>query len=224
VGRSFAILKDYNIDGNKEMIAIGTMNIIGSFTSCYLTTGTCLLPQSDPGRISRLLAVPNYIERFIRSVFSIRRERQRRLQDGHVKRDHVGDGDDHAAVPDPAVLLHPAGGALGDHPVGVAGPDRLPGRHPPVAGGQGRLLRLRRRLPRRRLWQHRDRPGGHRLHIRAALHVLHRAAEDHGARQHPQLHGLPEDGPVRRGADGARRARAARGRAHLLRQRQLPAR
>jgi sulfate transporter 3 len=43
VGRSFAILKHYNIDGNKEMIAIGTMNIIGSFTSCYLTTGTCPL-------------------------------------------------------------------------------------------------------------------------------------------------------------------------------------
>jgi MFS superfamily sulfate permease-like transporter len=40
VGRSFAMLKNYNIDGNKEMIAIGTMNILGSFTSCYLTTGT----------------------------------------------------------------------------------------------------------------------------------------------------------------------------------------
>ncbi|KAF8776071.1 hypothetical protein HU200_003910 [Digitaria exilis] len=39
VGRSFAMYKNYNIDGNKEMIAIGTMNIVGSFTSCYLTTG-----------------------------------------------------------------------------------------------------------------------------------------------------------------------------------------
>lgn len=39
VGRSFAMFKNYHIDGNKEMIAIGTMNIIGSFTSCYLTTG-----------------------------------------------------------------------------------------------------------------------------------------------------------------------------------------
>ncbi|KAI3819356.1 hypothetical protein L1987_13185 [Smallanthus sonchifolius] len=39
VGRSFAMFKNYNIDGNKEMIAIGTMNIAGSFTSCYLTTG-----------------------------------------------------------------------------------------------------------------------------------------------------------------------------------------
>ncbi|KAL8530524.1 hypothetical protein ACS0TY_007529 [Phlomoides rotata] len=39
VGRSFAMMKSYQIDGNKEMIAFGTMNIIGSCTSCYLTTG-----------------------------------------------------------------------------------------------------------------------------------------------------------------------------------------
>ncbi|CAL0326877.1 unnamed protein product [Lupinus luteus] len=39
VGRSFAIFKNYNIDGNKEMIAFGTMNIVGSLTSCYLTSG-----------------------------------------------------------------------------------------------------------------------------------------------------------------------------------------
>lgn len=39
VGRSFAILENYDIDGNKEMIAFGIMNIVGSCTSCYLTTG-----------------------------------------------------------------------------------------------------------------------------------------------------------------------------------------
>ncbi|KAE9585555.1 putative SLC26A/SulP transporter [Lupinus albus] len=39
VGRSFAILKNYHIDGNKEMIAFGMMNIVGSFTSCYLVAG-----------------------------------------------------------------------------------------------------------------------------------------------------------------------------------------
>ncbi|EYU41447.1 hypothetical protein ABFS82_07G035800 [Erythranthe guttata] len=39
VGRSFATYKSYHIDGNKEMIAIGMMNIAGSCTSCYLTTG-----------------------------------------------------------------------------------------------------------------------------------------------------------------------------------------
>ncbi|CAL9049006.1 unnamed protein product, partial [Musa banksii] len=39
VGRSFAMFKNYHIDGNKEMIAFGMMNIAGSFTSCYLTTG-----------------------------------------------------------------------------------------------------------------------------------------------------------------------------------------
>ncbi|TYJ32276.1 hypothetical protein E1A91_A05G024700v1 [Gossypium mustelinum] len=39
IGRSFAIMKSEQTDGNKEMIAFGFMNIIGSFTSCYLTTG-----------------------------------------------------------------------------------------------------------------------------------------------------------------------------------------
>ncbi|XP_026656568.2 probable sulfate transporter 3.3 isoform X3 [Phoenix dactylifera] len=39
VGRTFASLKDYKVDGNKEMMAIGLMNIVGSCTSCYVTTG-----------------------------------------------------------------------------------------------------------------------------------------------------------------------------------------
>ncbi|CAN6975351.1 unnamed protein product [Brassica oleracea var. botrytis] len=39
IGRSFAVMKNEQTDGNKEMIAFGLMNIIGSFTSCYLTTG-----------------------------------------------------------------------------------------------------------------------------------------------------------------------------------------
>lgn len=36
------MIKNEQIDGNKEMIAFGMMNIVGSFTSCYLTTGTYL--------------------------------------------------------------------------------------------------------------------------------------------------------------------------------------
>lgn len=39
VGRTFANLKDYQVDGNKEMMAIGIMNIVGSCTSCYVTAG-----------------------------------------------------------------------------------------------------------------------------------------------------------------------------------------
>ncbi|OMO58067.1 hypothetical protein COLO4_34893 [Corchorus olitorius] len=39
IGRSFAIMKNEQIDGNKEMIAFGFMNLIGSLVSCYLTTG-----------------------------------------------------------------------------------------------------------------------------------------------------------------------------------------
>ncbi|KAL6176544.1 hypothetical protein ACLB2K_053177 [Fragaria x ananassa] len=40
IGRTFAGMKDYQIDGNKEMVAMGTMNIIGSMTSCYVATGS----------------------------------------------------------------------------------------------------------------------------------------------------------------------------------------
>ncbi|PPD85112.1 hypothetical protein GOBAR_DD17947 [Gossypium barbadense] len=40
IGRTFASMKDYQLDGNKEMIALGTMNIVGSMTSCYVATGS----------------------------------------------------------------------------------------------------------------------------------------------------------------------------------------
>ncbi|VAH87811.1 unnamed protein product [Triticum turgidum subsp. durum] len=40
IGRTFAAMKDYQIDGNKEMLALGTMNIVGSMTSCYVGTGS----------------------------------------------------------------------------------------------------------------------------------------------------------------------------------------
>ncbi|KAL2924822.1 High affinity sulfate transporter 2 [Bienertia sinuspersici] len=40
IGRTFAAIKDYSIDGNKEMLAMGTMNIVGSMTSCYVATGS----------------------------------------------------------------------------------------------------------------------------------------------------------------------------------------
>ncbi|XP_048443091.1 probable sulfate transporter 3.4 [Pyrus x bretschneideri] len=40
VGRTFASLKNYQVDGNKEMMAIGLRNISGSCSSCYVTTGS----------------------------------------------------------------------------------------------------------------------------------------------------------------------------------------
>lgn len=43
VGRTFAALKNYQVDGNKEMMAIGLMNMAGSCSSCYVTTGTYLI-------------------------------------------------------------------------------------------------------------------------------------------------------------------------------------
>ena len=43
VGRSFASIRGYHLDGNKEMVAMGCMNIAGSLTSCYVATGELFL-------------------------------------------------------------------------------------------------------------------------------------------------------------------------------------
>ncbi|KAJ4952219.1 hypothetical protein NE237_029051 [Protea cynaroides] len=40
VGRTFASLRNYQVDGNKEMMAIGVMNMTGSCSSCFVTTGS----------------------------------------------------------------------------------------------------------------------------------------------------------------------------------------
>ncbi|PPS11004.1 hypothetical protein GOBAR_AA09649 [Gossypium barbadense] len=42
IGRTFASMKDYQLDGNKEMVALGTMNVVGSMTSFYMATGMAL--------------------------------------------------------------------------------------------------------------------------------------------------------------------------------------
>ncbi|KAK6912100.1 SLC26A/SulP transporter domain [Dillenia turbinata] len=40
VARTFAAMKNYQVDGNKEMMAIGFMNMVGSCTSCFVTSGS----------------------------------------------------------------------------------------------------------------------------------------------------------------------------------------
>ncbi|KAH7290821.1 hypothetical protein KP509_30G065700 [Ceratopteris richardii] len=40
IGRTFASMKNYHIDGNKEMMAFGIMNMVGSCSSCYVATGS----------------------------------------------------------------------------------------------------------------------------------------------------------------------------------------
>ncbi|CAL5189373.1 unnamed protein product [Lathyrus oleraceus] len=40
VGRSFASIKGYQLDGNREMLSMGIMNVAGSLTSCYVATGS----------------------------------------------------------------------------------------------------------------------------------------------------------------------------------------
>lgn len=36
IGRTFAKLREHRLDGNKEMMAFGFMNIYGSLFSCYV--------------------------------------------------------------------------------------------------------------------------------------------------------------------------------------------
>ncbi|KAF8411509.1 hypothetical protein HHK36_004061 [Tetracentron sinense] len=40
IGTTFASMKDYQLDGNKEMVALGAMNVVGSMTSCYVVNGS----------------------------------------------------------------------------------------------------------------------------------------------------------------------------------------
>ncbi|KAI3978496.1 hypothetical protein MKX01_015671 [Papaver californicum] len=40
IGRTFASMKDYQLDGNNEMVALDAMNIVGSVSSCYVATGS----------------------------------------------------------------------------------------------------------------------------------------------------------------------------------------
>ncbi|RLN39593.1 low affinity sulfate transporter 3-like isoform X1 [Panicum miliaceum] len=40
VGRSFSVINGYKLDGNKEMVAMGFMNVAGSLSSCYVATGS----------------------------------------------------------------------------------------------------------------------------------------------------------------------------------------
>lgn len=43
------------MDGNKEMVALGTMNIVGSMTSCYVATGRCK-PQRNKSMLCKFLS------------------------------------------------------------------------------------------------------------------------------------------------------------------------
>ena len=45
MGRTFASIKDYQVDGNKEMMAIGLMNMAGSCISSYVITAMLYVRQ-----------------------------------------------------------------------------------------------------------------------------------------------------------------------------------
>jgi len=157
-------------------------------------------------------------------LLTIRRELQRRVQGSHVERGHVASGDCNAAAPYPAVHYTPlvvlsaiiisAMLRLIDYHV-VLHPwqvDKVDfcfciSAYLGVVFGSvkiGLVVAVSISALRALLFITRPRTT-----------VLSSATS--------QLHGLPEDGPVRHGAGHAGGARPARRRAHLLRQRQLPA-
>lgn len=60
-------MKDYQLDGNKEMVALGTMNIVGSMTSCYVATGKEEIQFSDLDRTLKFFDI--YIHQLFSSPF-----------------------------------------------------------------------------------------------------------------------------------------------------------
>lgn len=132
------MFKHYNIDGNKEMVAIGTMNMVGSCFSCYLTTGKHKHKHKQkrkPTSISQSIQLPllrNSISR--RPIFAIGRELQCRMQNGGFEHRNGDCSDVDAAVLDSPVPLHSSRGAFFHHHFGHAWPHRLRGRHSLVEG------------------------------------------------------------------------------------------
>ena len=59
IGRTFAAMKDYQLDGNKEMVTLGAMNVVGSMTSCYVATGGKNNPKSFNSIINRSISITN---------------------------------------------------------------------------------------------------------------------------------------------------------------------
>jgi len=76
VGRTFAAIRNYKVDGNKEMMAIGFMNVVGSTTSCYVTTGSCLfLVEKRMESMKHDVVTKTYVNLFnCRIIFSISRK------------------------------------------------------------------------------------------------------------------------------------------------------
>lgn len=73
MGRTFASLHNYQVDGNKEMIAIGFMNIVGCCFSCYVTTGNYFLnlPQNCTKNSKHYKFITIYFKTTFRVFLSI---------------------------------------------------------------------------------------------------------------------------------------------------------
>lgn len=121
-------MKDYQLDGNKEMVALGSMNLVGSLTSCYVATGSggeSWASMNLPKTGSFFLSMTKSFHSFSRVLLEIGRELYGRLPDGGLQYDHVL-----GCVPDPGsdhspLQVHPKRRPLFDHHIGGDWADRL---------------------------------------------------------------------------------------------------
>ncbi|PPS18398.1 hypothetical protein GOBAR_AA02180 [Gossypium barbadense] len=68
VGKTFAALKNYKVDGNKEMMAIGLMNMVGSSTSCYITTGNSILGAFSRSAVNHNAGAKSAVSNIVMSI------------------------------------------------------------------------------------------------------------------------------------------------------------
>lgn len=165
VGRSFAAAKGYQLDGNKEMVAMGFMNIAGSCSSCYVATGGCFsivnsLILHDRSAGTSYIYIPFRLNFDRRVVLEDGSERECGMQDDGFQR---GDGDRHSGVvgaADESVVLHANRGARLHHPLRPPRPRRHQGGLQHLESGQDGFPGLHRCFSRRLVWIRRDRPSG----------------------------------------------------------------
>uniref|UniRef100_A0A0E0L7N9 STAS domain-containing protein n=1 Tax=Oryza punctata TaxID=4537 RepID=A0A0E0L7N9_ORYPU len=71
VGRTFASINNYQVDGNKEMMAIGVMNMAGSCASCYTAVSNIVMASAVLVTLLFLMPLFHYTPNVILSAIII---------------------------------------------------------------------------------------------------------------------------------------------------------
>lgn len=124
-------MKDYQLDGNKEMVALGTMNMLGSMTSCYVTTGTNGVGGGTEQESSSQGSSGVLVCRFL---FAVRGELYGRVPNHGVERGHVAGSDADIAGAHTPLRVHPERHPFFHHHLGCPGTDRLRSSLPHLEG------------------------------------------------------------------------------------------